>query len=107
MEPPASISIAPLTSNIGLTPGLLTPRHNPTSSGHFKAPATIGARTKFLNSRAIFRGPMQLVPCWTEACAEPIGTFETLPLSLSLPVKVQADGRVNAALEVPTSTTLK
>jgi alpha-galactosidase len=36
-----------------------------------------------------------------------IGHLETLPLALSIPVHTTADGRVEASVEVPASTTLK
>jgi alpha-galactosidase len=54
-----------------------------------------------------YGGGIPVVAFWTASVGEAIGHVETLPLSLSLPVKVQADGRVNAALEVPAATTLK
>src|SRR5580698_2443550 len=54
-----------------------------------------------------YGGGIPVVAFWTATVGEAIGHIETLPISVSLPVKVQADGRVNAALEVPASTTIK
>ena len=38
---------------------------------------------------------------------EAIGHVETLPWTLSIPVKVDADGRVNASVDIPANTALK
>ena len=69
---------------------------------NFSRPNVMGGMVK-----GGYGGGIPVVAFWTASVGEAIGHVETLPLSLSLPVKVQADGRVNAALEVPTSTTLK
>ena len=54
-----------------------------------------------------YGGGIPVVAFWTAAVGEAIGHVETLPLSLSLPVKVQRDGRVSAAVSIPADTTLK
>jgi alpha-galactosidase len=54
-----------------------------------------------------YGGGIPVVAFWTGSVGEAIGHVETLPISVSLPVKVQTDGRVNAALEVPAGTALK
>jgi alpha-galactosidase len=54
-----------------------------------------------------YGGGIPVVAFWTASVGEAIGHVETLPISVSLPVKVQTDGRVNAALEIPAGTTLK
>jgi alpha-galactosidase len=53
-----------------------------------------------------YGGGIPIVAFWTASVGEAIGHVETLPLSISLPVKSGSDG-VNAALEVPAATTLK
>jgi alpha-galactosidase len=53
-----------------------------------------------------YGGGIPVVAFWTASVGEAIGHVETLPLSVSLPVRVESDG-VNAALEVPAATTLK
>jgi alpha-galactosidase len=53
-----------------------------------------------------YGGGIPVVAFWTATVGEAIGHVETLPLSVSLPVKVELDG-VNAALQVPAATTLK
>jgi len=69
---------------------------------NFSRPNVMGGMVK-----GGYGGGIPVVAFWTASVGEAIGHVETLPLSLSLPVKVQADGRVNAALEVPASATLK
>ena len=54
-----------------------------------------------------YGGGIPVVAFWTASVGEAIGHVETLPISVSLPVNVQTDGRVNAALEIPAGTTLK
>jgi alpha-galactosidase len=54
-----------------------------------------------------YGGGIPLVAFWTGAVGEAIGHVETLPLTVSLPVKVESDGRVGAALNIPANTTLK
>jgi len=54
-----------------------------------------------------YGGGIPVVAFWTASVGEAVGHVETLPLSVSLPVKVEPDGTVNAALEVPAATTLK
>jgi alpha-galactosidase len=69
---------------------------------NFSRPNVMGGMVK-----GGYGGGIPVVAFWAASVGEAIGHVETLPLSLSLPVKVQADGRVNAALEVPASATLK
>ncbi|MGC2196529.1 MAG: alpha-galactosidase [Terriglobales bacterium] len=54
-----------------------------------------------------YGGGIPVVAFWTASVGEAIGHVETLPLTLSLPVKVDAEGRVNAAVTIPGQTTLK
>ena len=54
-----------------------------------------------------YGGGVPVVAFWTRSVGEAIGHVETLPISVSLPVKVQSDGRVNAALEIPATTTIE
>jgi alpha-galactosidase len=54
-----------------------------------------------------YGGGIPVVAFWTASAGEAIGHVETLPLSLSLPVKVEPDGRVNAGLTIPANATLK
>lgn len=51
-------------------------------------------------------GGIPLVALWTGTVGEAIGHVETLPLVLSLPVKVAGDGRINASLLLDPKTTL-
>lgn len=67
----------------------------------FSHPNVMGAMVK-----DGYGGGIPVVAFWTASVGEAIGHVETLPLSLSLPVKVESDS-VNAALEVPAATTLK
>ena len=54
-----------------------------------------------------YGGGVPVVAVWTATVGEAIGHVETLPLTLSLPVKVEADQRVNASLTLPAQTALK
>jgi len=54
-----------------------------------------------------YGGGIPVVAFWTASVGEAIGHVETLPLTLSLPVKVDADQRVNVAVTIPAQTTLK
>jgi len=54
-----------------------------------------------------YGGGIPVVAFWTGAVGEAIGHVETLPLTLSLPVKVESDGRVNASVAIPANATLK
>jgi alpha-galactosidase len=54
-----------------------------------------------------YGGGIPVVAFWTANVGEAIGHVETLPLTLSLPVKVAGDSRVEASLDVPAKTTLK
>jgi alpha-galactosidase len=54
-----------------------------------------------------YGGGIPVVAFWTAAVGEAIGHVETLPWTLSIPVKVQADGRVNAELMIPAKMVLK
>jgi alpha-galactosidase len=54
-----------------------------------------------------YGGGIPVVAFWTANVGEAIGHVETLPLTLSLPVKVDTDQRVDAALEIPAKTVLK
>ena len=67
----------------------------------FSHPNVMGAMVK-----DGYGGGIPVVAFWTGSVGEAIGHVETLPLSVSLPVKVESDG-VNALLEVPAGATLK
>jgi alpha-galactosidase len=54
-----------------------------------------------------YGGGIPVVAFWTSSVGEAIGHVETLPWTLSIPVKVEADGRVRAGLKIPVNTTLK
>src|SRR6204780_2783866 len=54
-----------------------------------------------------YGGGIPVVAFWTSSVGEAIGHIETLPLTLSLPVKVEKDGRVTASLTIPANTVLK
>jgi alpha-galactosidase len=54
-----------------------------------------------------YGGGIPVVAFWTASVGEAIGHVETLPWSLSIPVKVAADGRVNASISIPANATLK
>jgi alpha-galactosidase len=54
-----------------------------------------------------YGGGIPVVAFWTASVGEAIGHVETLPWTLSIPVKVDADGRVNASLTIPVNETLK
>ena len=54
-----------------------------------------------------YGGGIPVVAFWTASVGEAIGHVETLPLSLSLPVKVERDGRVSTSVTIPANTTLK
>jgi alpha-galactosidase len=54
-----------------------------------------------------YGGGIPVVALWTGSVGEAIGHVETLPWTLSLPVKVQADGRVKASVTIPADTVLK
>jgi alpha-galactosidase len=48
-----------------------------------------------------------VVAFWTGSVGEAIGHVETVPLTLSLPVKVEKDGRVTASIAIPVNEALK
>jgi len=52
-------------------------------------------------------GGVPVVAFWTAAVGEAIGHVETLPLVLSIPVKVGTDGRINAGITIDAKTRLK
>ena len=54
-----------------------------------------------------YGGGIPVVAFWTASVGEAIGHVETLPWTLSIPVKVEADGRVRAGMKIPMNTTLK
>ena len=54
-----------------------------------------------------YGGGIPVVAFWTASVGEAIGHVETVPLTLSIPVKVDADERVDAGLDIPAQTTLK
>jgi len=68
----------------------------------FSQPNIMGAMVK-----GGYGGGIPVVAFWTAAVGEAIGHVETLPLSLSLPAKVEQDERVVTSVTIPANTTLK
>jgi alpha-galactosidase len=68
---------------------------------NFAQPNLMGAVVK-----GGYGGGIPVVAFWTGQVGEAVGHVETLPLTLSLPVKVEADG-VNASVDIAADTTLK
>jgi alpha-galactosidase len=54
-----------------------------------------------------YGGGIPVVAFWTASVGEAIGHVETLPWTLSIPVKVESDGRVTAELAIPANAALK
>jgi alpha-galactosidase len=54
-----------------------------------------------------YGGGIPVVAFWTASVGEAIGHVETLPLTLSLPVKVEKEGLVATSVDIPANTTLK
>jgi len=54
-----------------------------------------------------YGGGIPVVAFWTGSVGEAIGHVETLPWTLAIPVKVEADGRVRASVAIPVKTVLK
>ncbi len=54
-----------------------------------------------------YGGGIPVVAFWTASVGEAIGHVETLPWTLSIPVKVENDGRVAANIAIPVHTALK
>jgi alpha-galactosidase len=54
-----------------------------------------------------YGGGIPVVAFWNAQVGEAIGHVETVPLTLSIPVKVDSNGLVNASVNVPANTTLK
>jgi alpha-galactosidase len=54
-----------------------------------------------------YGGGIPVVAFWTASIGESIGHVETLPLSLSIPVKVGTDPDVRASVDIPAAVTLK
>jgi alpha-galactosidase len=52
-------------------------------------------------------GGVPVVAFWTRNTGLAIGHLETLPLALSIPVRTTAEGKVEAGVQIPASTTLK
>ncbi|MGA9040100.1 MAG: glycoside hydrolase family 36 protein [Terriglobales bacterium] len=68
----------------------------------FSRPNRMGAAVK-----GGYGGGIPVVAFWTASVGEAIGHVETLPLTLGIPSKVEADGRVTAAIDIPADLTLK
>jgi alpha-galactosidase len=54
-----------------------------------------------------YGGGIPVVAFWTASVGEAIGHVETLPWTLSMPVKVAPDGRVNASITIPVNAAIK
>jgi alpha-galactosidase len=68
---------------------------------NFAQPNLMGAVVK-----GGYGGGIPVVAFWTRQVGEAVGHVETLPLTLSLPVKVDANG-VNAGVDIAADTTIK
>jgi alpha-galactosidase len=54
-----------------------------------------------------YGGGIPVIAFWTASVGEAIGHVETLPWTLSVPVKVDKQGRVDAQIEIPVNSSLK
>jgi alpha-galactosidase len=54
-----------------------------------------------------YGGGIPVVAVWTGSVGEAIGHVETLPWTLSIPVKTEHDGRVSASVQIPVNQDLK
>ncbi|HKU28583.1 MAG TPA: alpha-galactosidase [Candidatus Sulfotelmatobacter sp.] len=54
-----------------------------------------------------YGGGIPVVAFWTASVGEAIGHVETLPWTLSIPVKVDREGKVTTQIEIPVDSTLK
>src|SRR5579862_826737 len=59
------------------------------------------------NVKGGYGGGIPVVAFWTASVGEAIGHVETLPWTLSIPVKVDREGFVNAQIEIPNNSVLK
>jgi alpha-galactosidase len=71
-------------------------------SRSFSRPNLMGAMVK-----GGYGGGIPVVAFWSGSVGEAIGHVETLPLTLGIPAKVEADGRVTAAVEISANVALK
>jgi alpha-galactosidase len=67
----------------------------------FSQPNAMGAMVK-----GGYGGGIPVVAFWTDVAGEAIGHVETVPVTVSLPVSVGKDSRVNAAMSIPGPITL-
>jgi alpha-galactosidase len=68
----------------------------------FSRPNLMGAMVK-----GGYGGGIPVVAFWNASVGEAIGHVETLPLTLGIPSKVEADGSVSAAVDIPANVALK
>lgn len=54
-----------------------------------------------------YGGGIPVVAFWTATVGEAIGHVESLPWTLSMPVNVDSEGRVNASITIPVNSVLK
>lgn len=54
-----------------------------------------------------YGGGIPVVAVWTASVGEAIGHVETLPWTLSIPLKTEKDGRVTASIAIPVNASLK
>ena len=54
-----------------------------------------------------YGGGIPVVAVWTASVGEAIGHVETIPWTLSIPVKTEGDGHVTTSVTIPVNTTLK
>lgn len=59
------------------------------------------------NVKGGYGGGIPVVAVWTASVGEAIGHVETLPWTLSIPLKVQPDGLVDASVVIPAHASLK
>ena len=68
----------------------------------FSRPNELGAIVK-----GGYGGGVPVMAFWNQSVGEAIGHIETLPLTLSMPVSVAKDSRVNTSVSIPANVTLK
>src|ERR1700758_4527211 len=54
-----------------------------------------------------YGGGIPVVAVWTASVGEAIGHVETLPWTLSIPLKVAPDGRIETSVNIPVHSSLK
>jgi alpha-galactosidase len=73
----------------------------------FSQPNQMGSLVEVKGDLGRVGGGIPVVAFWTRTVGEAIGHIETIPLVLSIPVKTQADGHVQASVHLTPRTVLK